>query len=204
MEGLELPLQHRRAGPGRNGLLAGLGHDRGPQLCNSASQDPGLSEIGRQVSPGCLVSHKPLWSPGEGDADTPEAVTVPSEGAGPPSIWIARSRNAAAERPREMEVPIGSEGRGRFLWPRARVTVSGLPQCARGRPGAGVRWWLRKQSDLVTAFFFLFNLKRLRSSFVVQWVVTAATWVASAAWVQSLAGELPHASSKEKKKKKGL
>ena len=43
------------------------------------------------------------------------------KGPGQPlSISISQARNPAAERPLEMEVPIGPEGRGPFLWPRAR------------------------------------------------------------------------------------
>lgn len=83
--------------------------------CGSASQDPSFGEIGHHVSPGCLVSHEPLWSQGAGDVDMPEAVTVHSEGARPLSILIPQAGNAAAERPHEMEVLIGSEGKGRFL-----------------------------------------------------------------------------------------
>ncbi|CAN0345018.1 unnamed protein product [Rangifer tarandus platyrhynchus] len=41
---------------------------------------------------GCLVSHEPLWSQRAGDVDTPEAVTVHSEGAQPPSVLITPPR----------------------------------------------------------------------------------------------------------------
>lgn len=57
--------------------------------------------------------------------DTLEAVTVAPRRGPAASILIAQARNAAAERPQEMEALIGPQGRGHFLWPRVRVTVSG-------------------------------------------------------------------------------
>lgn len=95
-----------------------------PDCVTRLPRTQALRRTAGKSAPGCLVSHEPLWSQAAGDVATPEAVTVHSGGAPPPSSPSLSP--GPGMRPQEMEALIGPSGGEGWLPPaEGAVTVSG-------------------------------------------------------------------------------